>query len=383
MVQFRAKSNLVLGLVSVLALLAFIATENSKIDAKQEHYNEKLQAARLSMEAANCIKSHRLEEGIFIDDVNDPNETALIGQEYTLITTDRGYIDAKLSSTNPNIAAIIVQYLKDAGVLEGDYVAVALTGSFPALNISVLAALETLKLKPLVISSVGASNYGANDPYFSWLDMETVLNEANVFKTKSIAASIGGGLDIGRGLSPEGRDLILKAIERNKVSLISEDNLVKNIEKRMELYNTHRKNMPIKAYINVGGGIASLGHTVNSELIPSGLTQNMVMQNFPLKGTMVQMGEKGIPLIQLMNINEILRAYDMPQAPIPLPQPGEGGIFIHKKYDLIVVSIATIILVIVVILVFISEQRFHKLGTDVVSVQKPSVTDNDDVHDNL
>jgi hypothetical protein len=109
----------------------------------------------------------------------------------------------------------------------------------------------------------------------------------------------------------------------------------------------------------------------------------MLMQNFPLRGTMVQMGEKGIPLIQLMNVNEILRAYDMPQAPVPLPQPGEGGIFVQKKYDLTVVSIATIILVIVVILVFVSEQRFHKLGTDVVAVQQSSTNANDDVHDNL
>ncbi len=383
MLQFRAKSNLVLGVVSVLALMAFIATENRKIDAKQDHYDEKLQAARLSMEAAAYLKSYRLEEGVFIDDVNDPNETALIGQEYTLITTDRGYIDAKLSSTNPNIAAIIVQYLKDAGVMEGDYVAVAFTGSFPGLNISTLAALETLRLKPLVISSVGASNYGANDPYFTWLDMESVLNKAGILKTKSIGASIGGGLDIGRGLSPEGRELILKAIERNNVPLLNEDNLVRNIEKRMELYQLRSNNMPIKAYVNVGGGIASLGHTVNSELIPSGLTKNMLMQNFPLRGTMVQMGEKGIPLIQLMNINDILKAYEMPQAPIPLPQPGEGGIFVQKKYDLTVVSIATLILIVVVILVFVSEQRFHKLGTDVVSVQPSTTPADDDVHDNI
>ncbi len=56
-----------------------------------------------------------MENGVFIDVINDPNQTALIGQEYTLVTTDRGYIEAKLSTTNPNFAAVIVQLLKDAG----------------------------------------------------------------------------------------------------------------------------------------------------------------------------------------------------------------------------------------------------------------------------
>lgn len=376
--KFRAKSNIVLGLLSVLSLLAFIAVENSKVNVKQEWYNEKMMAARLSQEAANTIKNHRLKEGVFIDEVNDPNETALIGQEYSLITTDRGYIDAKLSSTNPNIAAIIVQYLKDAEVQEGDYVAVAFTGSFPALNISTIAAIEALKLKPIIISSLGASNYGANDPYFTWLDMETVLFNAQVFKSRSIAGSIGGGFDIGQGLSPKGRELIIKALERNNVPLINEDNLVKNIEKRVELYEASSNGMPIKAYINVGGGIASLGHTINSELIPSGLTKNLLMQNYPLRGVIIQMGQKGIPIIQLMNIKDILNAYNLPNSPIPLPQLGQGGIFEQEKYNLIVVSIATIFLLLIVIFIFVSEKKYHRLGTDMVPAHGVSSSDNDD-----
>ena len=111
MYKFRAKSNIVLIVLSSLSLLAFIAVENSKVDVKQQWYDEKFEAAQLSQKAAKHIKDYRLENGIFIDDVNDPNQTALIGQEYTLITTDRGYIESKLSTTNPNFAAVIVQLL--------------------------------------------------------------------------------------------------------------------------------------------------------------------------------------------------------------------------------------------------------------------------------
>ena len=383
MTTFRAKSNIVLGFLFALALLAFIAVEKSKKDVRQQWYDEKLEAAILSRKAADYLKSFRLEEGIFVDMINDPNQTALIGQEYSLITTDRGYIDAKLTSLNPNFAAVIVQYLMDAGVKSGDVVAVAVTGSFPALNSSVLAAIDTLQLKPIIISSVGASNYGANDPYFTWLDMENALYSANIFSNKSIAASIGGGFDIGRGLSPEGRQLIVDAIERNKVLFINENHLEKSIEKRMELYAQHSQGKPIKAFINVGGGISSLGHTVNSELIPTGLTKNLLMKNYPVKGVIVLMGQKGLPIIHLANIKDITRAYDLPNSPVPLPEPGEGGIFIQKKYDLVITSIATVILIVVILLVFINEKKSHRLGTEIVNAQQPIPETDDRFEDEM
>lgn len=370
MYKFRAKSNIVLGVLSFLSLMAFIAVENGKIDAKQEWYEEKLKAAQLSKLAADQLKNYRLENGVFIDVVNDPNQTALIGQEYTLVTTDRGYIEAKLSTTNPNFAAVIVQLLKDAGLEKNDHVAVAMTGSFPGLNISVLAALETLNLIPVIISSVGSSNFGANDPYFTWLDMENYLYKSNVFHTKSIAASIGGGFDIGRGLSPEGRDLIVDAIQRNDVEFINEKHLENSIDRRLDMYDEASGSQQIKGFINVGGGVASLGNTINGKLIPPGLTQLLPMRNFPVRGVIIQMGQRQLPIIHLLNVSQLTAEYGLPDSPIPLPEPGEGGIFVEKKYNMITTSIATFILVVVVFLVFLSERKQHQLGTDVVPLAK-------------
>ena len=366
MITFRAKSNKIIGALSVLALLAFLAVENSKVDVRQKWYREKLEAATLSAEAANSIKQYRLNKGIFVDEVNDPNQTALIGQEYTLITTDRGYIDSKLATTNPNFAAMIVQLLKEAGVEKGDQVAVAFTGSFPALNISVMAALETLQIKPVIITSVGASNFGANDPYFTWLDMESYLYDAGVFHNKSVAASIGGGFDLGRGLSPEGRNLIENAINRNNVDFIHEKHLDNSIARRLEIYDENRNGLPYKAYINVGGGIASLGNTINGKLIPVGLTQNLPVKNYPVSGVIVQMGQRGMPIIHLLNINQLIQKYNLQSRIVPLPEPGEGGIFVQKKYNIIVTAVATLIMIVIIVLMYMSERKYHRLGTDVV-----------------
>ena len=368
MYNFRAKSNIVLGILSFLSLMAFIAVENSKVDVQQDWYTEKLEAAERTQLAASTLKDYRLEKGIFTDDVNDPNQTALIGQEYTQITTDRGYIEAKLSSTNPNFAAVIVQLLKDAGVEKGDNVAVAMTGSFPALNISVLSALETLKLNPIVITSVGSSNWGANDPFFTWLDMESLFIRTGVFHTKSVAASMGGGSDVGRGLSPQGRKLIAKAIERNDVEFINKKHLEKSIARRMDIYKTNSNGKPIQAFINVGGGIASLGNTINGKIIPPGLTQFLPEANFPVRGVMIQMGQNETPIIHLLNISQLIEKYGLPFSPVPLPEPGVGEIFVQKKYSLLVTGIATLILVIVVIVVYFGEKKHHLLGTDIVTV---------------
>lgn len=366
MKNFSVKSNLVLGVLLLVSLLAFLAVENSKVEVKQRWYSEKLRASMLAKDAADYIKDYRLKDGIFVDVINDPNGTALIGQEYTLTTTDRGYIEAKLSTTNPNFAAAIVDMLKEADLKKGDHIAVAFTGSFPGLNIATLAAIEILQLKPIIISSVGASNFGANDPYFTWLDMENYLFENGVLHNKSIAASIGGGGDRGRGLSPEGRNLIIESIKRNKVEFINEHYLENSIKKRLEIYNQKSNGKPIKAYINVGGGIASLGASINGKLIPSGLSKMIDLQNYPVQGVIIKMAQEHLPIIHLLKISDLLEKYNLPANPVPLPIPGEGDIFFEVKYDVLLTVIVTLIIILLIGIVYVIDNKRHRLGSEYV-----------------
>ena len=39
-----------------------------------------------------------MEKGVFIDIENDPNETGLVGSAFSLITTDEGDLDSKLTT---------------------------------------------------------------------------------------------------------------------------------------------------------------------------------------------------------------------------------------------------------------------------------------------
>ena len=368
--NINAGSKSVLSVLALLALMAFLAVEYGKEDVKLKYYEQKIEAARLSDNASKYLKELRLQKGVFIDAINDPNETALIGQDITPITTDRGDIEAKLTSTNPNFAAVVVGMLKEAGLEKNDFIAIAFTGSLPGLNIAVHSAVQTLELKPIIITSVGASNWGANDPYFTWLDMEKSLYQAGIFKYKSLAASIGGGLDRGRGLNPEGRQLIIDAIERNKIEFIDEEHLENSIQKRMEIYNQHRKKNAIKAFINVGGGIASLGSTENVKFIPTGLSVTLPMMNYPRRGVLIQMAEKGIPIIHLLNIKQLAHTYGLPISPAPLPVPGEGEIFVQKRYGILLTVLVTLFLSFAVTFVFMMERKRHKLGSEQIPIQK-------------
>lgn len=368
MFQFSAKSKRVLIALTILSLVGLITVEINKIDVKRSYYNQKFEASVLSKKAALFLKETRLQRGVFIDVVNDPNETALIGQDITQITTDRGYIDSKLTSLNPNFAAVIVEMLKDAGVSKNDVVAVSFTGSLPGLNIAVLAAVQTLKLKPIIITSVGASNWGANDPYFTWLDMEKELFDAGIFKYKSIAASIGGGQDKGRGLSPEGRKLIESAIKRTDAAFIREEFLEKSVEKRIEIYNRYKKDKPVKVFINVGGGIASLGSTENAQFIPTGLIESLPLMNYPANGVLIEMAKQKIPVIHLLNVTELATKYGLPVSPKPLPEPGNGEVFVKRQYNFILTLIVTLVLSVAVFSIFILEKKRNKLGTKQVAI---------------
>ena len=204
---------ILLGLAA-LALLLQALLDATRAPVRQSDYDLKLAAAERAAEAFAVLRTHRQLNDAQLDLLNDPAGTGLIGPEFSQITNAQGNLEAKLTSLNPNWTGVLVDYFRRAGLEPGDPVAVAVSGSFPGLNIALFAAMETLRLRPVVVTSIVASMWGANDPAFTWLDMESVLFEAGVFTTRSSLASFGGGNDMGRGLSPDGRRLIVEAAEQ-------------------------------------------------------------------------------------------------------------------------------------------------------------------------
>ena len=343
-----------LVILSAIALVSFVISINSTTIDISPSYDMKIKAANLMKESMAELRNVRMEAGVFIDDENDPNETGLVGSPFSLITTDEGDLDAKLTTLDPNFSAGMVELMLRMSLQEGDTVAILLTGSMPGANIAVLTAASAMGLIPMVITSVGASQWGANHADFTWLDMESILFNKGLINSRSVAASVGGRNDMGRLLSPAGREIIISNIENYNIPLIRKNRLAENIDERMKLFESFNKITNYSAMINVGGGVASLGTSFNSKLLPAGIVNrsdvvNISIRDGGIEGVLAKFAKKNVPVLHVLNIKSLTEKLGMPFAPIPIPEVGSGVLYAEEKYNIL---IATVCLFIVCGLVF-------------------------------
>ena len=343
-----------LVILSAIALVSFVVSINSTTIDISPSYDMKIKAANLMKESMVELKNVRMEAGVFIDDENDPNETGLVGSPFSLITTDEGDLDAKLTTLDPNFSAGMVELMLQMNLQKGDTVAILLTGSMPGANIAVLTAANAMGLIPMVITSVGASQWGANHADFTWLDMESILFNKGLINSRSVAASVGGRNDMGRLLSPAGREIIISNIENYNIPLIRKNRLAENIDERMKLFESFNKITNYSAMINVGGGVASLGTSFNSKLLPAGIINrsdvvNISIRDGGIEGVLAKFAKKNVPVLHVLNIKSLTEQLGMPFAPIPIPEVGSGVLYAEEKYNIL---IATVCLFIVCGLVF-------------------------------
>jgi poly-gamma-glutamate system protein len=340
----------VLWLVALVAVAGLVLTETYQYREKQPFYSAKIRAAKLARQAFKTIKQERVRLRYTIDHESDPAESGLIGELMSSVTTNTGYLPAKQTSINPNFAAVVVHLLKRAGVEKGDKVAVGMSGSFPAINICALAAMTILKVDPIIISSTGASQWGANLPKLTWPDMERILHDKGVFPFRSAALSRGGIDDRALGLPKKKRERLDKIIERNKVLQLSVANFKESVEKRMSLYNELAEDSEIKSYINVGGGTSSVGTKVGKKMFRPGLNRSVPRDALKIDSVMTRFGIEGKPLIHLVRINTLAERYGLPLQPKQIPLVGEGKIFFKEVRSN---TLTAFVLIVIIVLLFV------------------------------
>ncbi len=329
----RAVSRTALTLIAVLAVVGLLLVENLTIIKKRPYFEEKKEAAELAEHAMDQIWYLRSTHGPPIDISTDPTASGLIGLPISPVTTVSGDLTSKQTSVNPNFAAVIVDMLKRAEVKEGDTVAVGVSGSFPAINVCVYAAIEALGLKPIIISSASASQWGANVPELLWIDMERHLQEQQVFGFRSVKSSIGGYEDRGLGLDRESLEKIEAGIERNKLPKVEAETFEENVADRIQTYHTLAGGSPIKAYINVGGGAVSVGRTAGKKMFRPGLNLRPPGRIQQIDGVMARFISEGIPVIHLIQIQDLAERYGLPIAPVTKPEVGVGDVFRGEDYN--------------------------------------------------
>lgn len=310
-----------------LSVVFFVLLKFYTQKGSETFRDEMTQASKIMEDATDVLKACRLRKGLSIDSSTDINGTGLIGMEHSEITTSIGSLGSKRTSTNPNFAGLIVRLLKECDIKKDDVVAVGASGSFPALIIASLAALETLDLEALWISSLGASQWGANHAQFHWLHMWQCLEKSGLFSHPPLALSLGGEGDTGEDMDEKGRQLLSKDIRGSGLLLIDEHDLAKNVELRMALYEEAASGKEIKAFINIGGSWSNMGVDSMVLHVKPGLNRIEKLPSPERRGVVYAMAAKGIPVIHLLYVRGLAQRYGMPWDPSPVPCPGDGALY--------------------------------------------------------
>lgn len=326
--QVSSAALVVLALISLAALLM---VETMRRQDTKADYGKMVAAAQQTQESMRFVGELRRRIQRIDADV-DPQESGLIGVSSSPVTSLSGHLPAKQTTINPNWAAVIVRMLRTARVGKGDVVAVAVSGSFPALNLATYAAIEQIGAQPLVIVSGSASQWGANVSGLTWIDMTRELRKAGLVETIEVAASLGGAEDRGIGVSERGRDIIRTAIQRADIQLLLPATLEESVAKRIALYTQYADGQPIRAYINVGGGSASTGPASIDQYFEPGVITSALPKAFAVESVTGHFLKEDVPVLNISGIASIARRYGLPLAPLVEQPIGSGGVYNTASY---------------------------------------------------
>ena len=162
----RKREKRVLALLAAVLLLLTAAAALARQSARPvrtEYYETQVEAARRLEKCFEAVRGYKSELGIPMSE-DDLHQTGMIGLPYTGITTTQGALEAKRTTAWPDMAALCVRMLYEAGVRPGDTVGAGFSGSFPGMDLAVVTACESMGVRLVCIASVGASTYGANNP---------------------------------------------------------------------------------------------------------------------------------------------------------------------------------------------------------------------------
>ncbi len=318
-------------LLAVAAIAALIVVETFTHQEASDYYNEMLDASRLMEQAIETLRPVRGRLMPINPDV-DPLRSGMIGVASSPLTSISGNLESKQATINPNWAAVVIRLVVEAGVQPGDRVAVAVSGSFPALNLAVYAALEALGVEAVTIVSGSASQWGANVPGYSWLDIVRELRDAQLLDIRVDAVTLGGIEDRGIGLDASGIQMINEGAARLGLEVLVPNSYQSAVAERIRIYNQGADGEPIKAFINVGGGTATTGPNRIDHYFASGLSHSAPAAAFRVPTVMGHFLQNGTPVIHFSRIRSIARQHGLPYPPEQMPTIGSGGAYRAESY---------------------------------------------------
>ena len=325
---------------------------------RSQNIQPKIAASRSMELAIKALRESFLSRGLQFDNAVDPHHTALIGVEYSEMVTTLGSADAKRSTTNPNVAGLVVQLLGEAAARRGDTIAVGCSGSFPALAVATLAATKALGVHPVMILSLGSSSFGANRTDWTLLDILESLKNKGLLDVSVAGVSLGGADDVGNDFDPETIDKLMEKIRASGIPIINEPDLPLNVTRRMEIYFGSNAASRIAAFVNIGGSQADLGVDPLVLKLEPGVNRQITL---PAKeeryGVVFAMAKRHIPVVHLLHIKGLLLKYGLPWDPTPLPSVSAEDVSQPRSGLNASVVAATSLYFFLIVMIFVSYRK--------------------------
>lgn len=340
--MIKTKKSLRLIPIIILLIFTMIYMSYQKDIEKNEYYDLQVLAAEKMDELMKTIKSYKIAKGIPIYEY-DYFKTGLVGDEYNEYTTSLGNLEAKRTTANPDMAALIIKMFKQVGLKKGDSIAVGFSGSFPAMNLAVLSASEVMDLDLKIISSFGSSTYGANQIDLTFPEMLDKLNKDEYTRYNSGIVTLGGDNDVASEKDKNIIDEIVDKYNNLGLNVFIEPDFTTNINEKIEFYNSDDE---IKCYIAVGGNISFIGLKEQDLANKQGILKNSKIRREKYQaeeGIIQYFLKENIPAIHILNIKKIVLDYGLEFDPVKLVDIGNSNIYYSIKYPKIIPTINIII----------------------------------------
>lgn len=316
-----ARFLLLAMLVAAIALTLSLRGREKRAD-----YDQMIDAAARMARMTRAVASYKRERGIPLT-AEDIHSTYLLGDAYNFMTTTLGAVEAKRTAAHPDMAALALRIFKEAGVKPGDTIAALFSGSFPGINLAVLAACDELGARLIYTPAVGASTFGANQPELTFPDMAVLLCKDGLIETPPVAYSLGGRDDLGLDMDGTLLQGVKSRMKAAGVPLLYEADYAANIEKRLTLYETPN---PVDCFVSVGGNLAATGG--GEGVAGQGLLDPARPRITAYSGLIERYLAKGVPVVQYLNIKRLVADYGLPYDPETPPEIGESAIYFEDTY---------------------------------------------------
>ena len=309
---FSKQKNIIsLGIVSAIILTGIILYQvilPDKRSSKQE------KAISIMEEMLYTVSEYCAKNDIYIDTINDPEKTGLIGPEWTDMTTTIGHLEAKRTAIQPEFASLMIELLEEAGVKKNDTIAIGCSGSFPGLLLASLSAAKAAGIKCKTVLSLGASSFGANRIDFNILTICNLLYNSGLIDSPPLAVSLGGENDSGDGWETDIYNKLSEFIVKSGYIFINKPNLKESVSLRDSLYGFDKG--IIKAFINSGGAIANIGTSSTILSLKPGLVRKHKIPGPDQQGSIHRAMINDIPVIHLLNIKGLAMEYGLKWDPV-------------------------------------------------------------------